>query len=162
MAVAKHFGVSGGHTGTGYSTPPKDGTDQVADPYASMAFPSYSACDKNAKGLTINGITTSLSPGTYCGGITLTGQARVTLNPGIYVMVGGSLAADGGSAVTGKEVLIAFTGSDATLRLWGNSTLDLTSPTSGTYANFQFFQDVNDAHGRGASASIGGNGKSDD
>jgi Flp pilus assembly protein TadG len=161
-AVAQKFSVSGGHTGAGYSSPPKDGAATVADPYASMPFPSYSACDKNAKGLVINGGTTTLSPGTYCGGITIKGQANVTLNPGIYVMVSGAFLTDGGSSVTGKEVMIAFTGTDATLRLWGNSTLNLTSPISGTYANFQFFQDENDANGRGSWVSIGGNGNTND
>ena len=162
QAVAQKFGVSGGHTGTNYSSPPKDGSNQVADPYAKMPFPSYSACGddkgKDGKGLEINGGSTTLSPGTFCGGVRIKGSASVILSPGIYVMVGGSLWVDGGSTVTGKEVLIAFTGDDATLRVWGNSTINLTSPTSGTYANFQFFQDPNDDRGRGAWVSLGGNG----
>jgi len=161
-AIAKRFGVSGAHTGDGYSTPPKDGSAPVADPYASIPFPSYSACDKNDKGLDINGGSTTLSPGTYCGGIRIKSSSSVVLERGVYVMVGGSFWLDGGSSVTGKEVTIAFTGSDATLRVWGNSTLDLTSPTSGTYKNFQFFQDANDANGRGAWVSLGGNGNTDD
>jgi hypothetical protein len=162
-AVARKFGVTGAHTGTNYSTPPKDGSEAVPDPYASMPFPSYSACDsKNPKGLDINGGTTTLSPGTYCGGIRIKSQATVTLERGIYVMVNGSFWLDGGSTVTGKEVMIAFTGSDSTLRVWGNSTIDLTSPVSGPYKNFQFFQDPNDANGRGAWVSLGGNGNTDD
>src|SRR2546423_2767844 len=40
-AVAKRFGVSGAHTGNGYSTPPKDGSPAVPDPYASIPFPSH-------------------------------------------------------------------------------------------------------------------------
>jgi len=161
-AIAKRFGVSGGHTGDNYSTPPKDGSAAVPDPYASIPFPSYDACDSNDKGLDVNGGSTTLFPGTYCGGIRIKSQANVVLKPGIYIMVGGSFWVDGGSTVTGKEVMIAFTGSDATLRLWGNSTLNLTSPTSGIYANFQFFQNPNDQNGRGAWVSLGGNGNTDD
>jgi Flp pilus assembly protein TadG len=162
-AVAKRFGVSGAHTGTDYSPPPKDGSAAVADPYAGIPFPAYDACAaKVGKGLDINGGTTTLSPGTYCGGVRLKGGAAVTLQPGIYVMVDGSFWLDGGSSATGKEVVIAFTGDDATLRLWGDSTLDLTSPTSGTYKNFQFFQNPNDDKGRGAWVSIGGNGNTGD
>ena len=157
-AIAQYFGVAGAHTGTGYSTTPKDGAGQVADPYASIPFPAYSACGNNPKGMDINGGTTVLDPGTYCGGIRIKGGASVTLNAGIYVMVDGAFQVDGASTVTGTEVTIAFTGDDATLRLWGNSTLNLTSPTSGTYANFQFFQNPNDDKGRGAWVSIGGNG----
>lgn len=127
-AVAKSFGVTGGHTGDGYSKVPKDGAPNIPDPYAStIPFPSYTACDKNDKGLDINSDTT-LSPGTYCGGVRIKSGAKVTLNAGIYVMASGSLWLDGGSSLTGKEVVIAFTGADATLRVWGNSTLNLTSP----------------------------------
>lgn len=166
-ATAMKFAVSGGHTGDGYSSTPQNGADTVSDPYAKIPFPSYDNCGNvtngaNNTGLTINGGTTSLWPGTYCGGITIKGQARVFLNPGIYVMVGGPLLLDGGSTLTGKEVMIAFTGADSTLRLWGNSTLDLTSPVSGTYANFQFFQNPNDVNGRGAWVSIGGDGNTGD
>ena len=160
-AVAKRFGVSGAHTGNGYSTPPKDGSPAVPDPYASIPFPSHDACSKG-KGLTINGGSTTLSPGTYCDGIRIKSSASVTLQPGIYVMVDGSFWLDGGASATGKEVVIAFTGDDATLRVWGDSTIDLTSPTSGTYKNFQFFQDANDDKGRGAWVSLGGNGNTAD
>ena len=160
-AVAKRFGVSGAHTGNNYSTPPKDGSPAVPDPYAGIPFPSYDACGKG-NGLTINGGTTTLSPGTYCGGIRIKGGASVTLQPGIFVMVDGSFWLDGGSSATGKEVVIAFTGDDATLRVWGDSTINLTSPTSGTYKNFQFFQNPNDDKGRGAWVSLGGNGNTDD
>src|SRR5215213_230630 len=162
-AVAKKFGVSGAHTGRGFSPPPKDASPAVPDPYASIPFPAHDTCDaKGGKGLTINGGSTTLSPGTYCGGIRLKGGASVTLQPGIYVMVDGSFWLDGGASAAGKEVVIAFTGDDATLRIWGDSTVDLTSPTSGTYKNFQFFQNPNDDKGRGAWVSIGGNGNTGD
>jgi hypothetical protein len=161
-ATARKFGVSGAHTGNGYSPTPKDGAATVPDPYASIPFPSYDTCDRGGKGLTINGGGTTLSPGTYCGGIRIKGGASVTLKPGIYVMVDGSFWLDGGSSAAGKEVVIAFTGDDATLRVWGDSTINLTSPTSGTYKNFQFFQNPNDDKGRGAWVSLGGNGNTDD
>jgi hypothetical protein len=162
-ANARKFGVSGGHSGGGFSPPPKDGSAAVTDPYAGIPFPAYDACGaKVGKGLVIQGGSTTLSPGTYCGGIRMKGGASVTLQPGIYVMVDGSFWLDGGSSATGKEVVIAFTGDDATLRIWGDSTVDLTSPTSGTYKNFQFFQNPNDDKGRGAWVSIGGNGNTDD
>ena len=161
-AVARKFGVSGAHTGNGFTPAPKDGSAPINDPYASIPFPDHDTCGSGGKGLTINGGSTTLSPGTFCGGIRIKGGASVTLSAGIYVMVDGSFWLDGGSSATGKEVVIAFTGDDATLRVWGNSTIDLTSPTSGTYKNFQFFQDPNDQKGRGAWVSIGGNGNSAD
>ena len=36
----------------------------------------------------------------------------------------------------------------------------MTSPTSGTYKNMQFFQDANDASSRGLWADVGGGGNS--
>ncbi|HZP77431.1 MAG TPA: TadE/TadG family type IV pilus assembly protein [Pseudolabrys sp.] len=161
-ASASKFGVTGGHTGTNYSTMPKDGSQAVSDPYANIPFPQYDSCDSTKSGLTIHGGTVTLSPGTYCGGIKIDAQASVTLNPGVYVMVGGPLWLDGGSNLNGQNVMVAFTGSGSnnasTLYVWGNSTLTLTSPSSGPYTNMQFFGDPTDANGRGAWVSLGGNG----
>jgi hypothetical protein len=106
---------------------------------------------------------TTLKPGTYCGGINITGKSLVVrLEPGIYVMVDGSLLVNGNARLEGEQVLIAFTGTDATLRIWGGSSVELTSPTSGVYKNVQFFQDRFDPRGRGMWVSNGGNGGPND
>src|SRR5262249_7737392 len=126
---------------------------------ASVPFPYYDDCSSvknNNKGLVIKTDMT-LSPGTYCGGITIDGSSpKVTLLPGIYVMVDGSFWAKGGAIVTGDQVMIAFTGTDSTLRVWGDASVKLTSPISGTYMNMQFMQDHNNADTHGTWASIGG------
>jgi len=153
---AKKFGVKGGHKTNNFSPAPSDGTPTVADPYASLPFPYYDACGTGKTGLDIKNPTTLL-PGTYCGGITISGSdANVTLLPGIYVMVDGPFWVKGGGNVTGKEVMIAFTGKDSSLYLWGNSTMTLTSPISGTYMNMQFMADRNNADTKGTWVSIGG------
>jgi Flp pilus assembly protein TadG len=160
-AKAKKFGVSGGHKGESFSPPPSDGSAKIDDPYASLPFPYYDSCDSTKKDLDIKSDTT-LSPGTYCGGIHIGGDSvKVTLQPGIYVMVGGSFWADAGSIVTGDRVMIAFTGKGATLRLGGGSSMTVTSPTSGTYMNMQFMQDNNDPNTHGLWCSLGGNGGDD-
>jgi Flp pilus assembly protein TadG len=155
-ANAKKFGVSGGHKGDIFAPPPSDGSPKMADPYASLPFPSYDACGKSGKGLDIKDDTT-LSPGTYCGGLHIFATAHVTLQPGIYVMVDGPFWADGSSVITGDQVMIAFTGKGSTIQLWGDSQMTLTSPVSGTYMNMQFMQDTNDSNTHGLWASIGGN-----
>jgi hypothetical protein len=137
--------VGGGHTGTGYSVPVRDNASKIADPYSSLKFPDYNACKGNGQGTMIKKDTT-LSPGTYCGGITVQSSANVTLLPGVYVMVNGSFTVHGNSNVTGDQVMIGFTsdGSQpwpASLNLLGNSTMTVTSPVSGTYANIQFMGD---------------------
>jgi len=155
-ANATKFGVSGGHKGDTYSPPPADGSPAIADPYASVPFPSYDDCGKSKKGLDIKDDTT-LSPGTFCGGIHIFGNGtKVTMNPGIYVMVDGPFWVDASAVVTGDQVMLAFTGSGAALQIWGNSSVTLTSPASGTYMNMQFMQDRNDVNSRGLWDSIGG------
>ena len=154
-ANAKKFGVSGGHKGDTFSPPPTDGSPSMADPYASLPFPSYDTCDKNAKGLDIKA-DQPLYPGTFCGGIRISSTAHVTMAPGIYVMVDGPFLADGSAVITGDQVMIAFTGKGSTLQLWGNSQLTVTSPTSGTYMNMQFMQDTSDVNTHGLWVSNGG------
>ena len=127
----------------------------IADPYASLPFPTYTSCASNAKGSEINTDTT-LSPGTYCGGIHIYATAHVTLQPGIYVMNGGPFWADGSAVVTGDQVMIAFTGKGATLQIWGNSQVTVTSPISGTYMNMQFMQDNSSLDTHSLWVSIGG------
>jgi len=159
-ANAKKFGVSGGHKGDTFSPAPTDGSPSMADPYASLPFPSHDICDKTAKGLEIKD-DQALSPGpsgigTFCGGIHIYATAHVTMAPGVYVMVDGPFLADGSAVITGDRVMIAFTGKGSTLQLWGNSQLTLTSPTSGTYMNMQFMQDTSDINTHGLWVSIGG------
>lgn len=158
-AKAGLFSVRGGAQTNGFSPAPREGQEVVADPYKHLPFLQHGVCDDRAdRGLVIRTDTT-LQPGTYCGGINITGSGvKVTMAPGEYVMVGGPLLVNGNATLEGREVVVGFTGSDTTLRVWGNGSVDLTSPTSGTYANMQFFQDGNDPRGRGAWVSIGGNG----
>ena len=74
----------------------------------SLPFPYYDDCSSyKGKGLSIKDDTT-LSPGTYCGGITIDGSGpTVTLQPGIYVMVDGPFWVKGGGIVIGDKVTIA-------------------------------------------------------
>lgn len=139
QATALQFGVTGNYRGTNYTPQPITGTVPVEDPYLSLPFPPIGPC--KATNLAIKD-TVTLDPGTYCGGIQVQSGAQVTLNPGIYIMKDGPLWLTGGGGkggVSGKEVMIAFTGYDATLYMNGSSTMKLTSPVSGPYMNIQFF-----------------------
>lgn len=155
QARAAVFAVNGGASTNTFTA--REGEQKVDDPYASVPFPDHTPCG-NGKGqnkaLSITSDTT-LSPGTYCGGIDVTGQGvTLTLEPGIYVMADGPLIVRGNADVRGTEVLIAFTGDDSTLRIWGDSTATFTSPVSGTYANMQFMQDSEST--RAGWVSVGG------
>lgn len=160
IAEARHFAVHGDHRTSSFQPMPQAKSARVEDPFRDTPFPVHKTCGADAprKGLVIQADTV-LQPGTYCGGINITGQGTtVRLEPGEYIMDGGALLVNGNARLEGTEVVIAFTGPDSTLRVWGNSTVKLTSPISGPYANLQFFQDRHDSHGRGAWVSIGGAG----
>ena len=80
-------------------------------------------------------------PGTYCGGITVNGNATITLEPGTYYINGGDLTFNGNSTVqcdcvaAGSGVTFVFTnqggnGQTGTVTMNGNTTINLTAPIS--------------------------------
>ena len=98
-------------------------------------------------------------------GITLSGNATLTLNAGIYIIEGGGLSVSGNASVTGSGVMIFNAGSayNATtgnyggtygsITLSGNGTYSLSAPTTGTYAGILIFQDRTNA----AALTLSGN-----
>jgi hypothetical protein len=118
------------------------GVAPTADPYASVQQPTPDSCTTQPQTISANA---TLSPGTFCGGLTITG-GNVTLNPGVYIIDGGQFAASGGAAISGNGVTIFLTGSGsnyATTQITGNATLNLTPPTTGDTAGIGIFQDRN-------------------
>lgn len=120
----------------------RTGISVVADPYASASFPSFGGCTNqnySAKS------TVTISPGVYCGGLTINAGADVTLSPGIYYLDGGSLSVNGGATLTGSGVTLVFTSQNrndfATASINGNATINLTPPTSGGTAGIVIFGD---------------------
>lgn len=156
---AARFGVSGRQKTNAFSPAPTENSARLPDPFASLPFPPFDNCASSRKNGRLDPITikspTELRPGTYCGGLIVEG-ADVTMAPGVYVMVDGSFYVKGGGQVVGREVMIGFTGADSTLRLWGNSSLDVTSPMTGIYKNMQFFVDPNSVQAQKNWVSLGG------
>jgi len=139
--------VVGGVSGSSHFTTTQGmhtGSQAAADPYSNVPLPTYSGCDNH--NLTIKN-TQTISPGVYCGGLQLNAGAVVTMQPGIYIMDGGSLQIAGGATLTGTGVTIVFTshtGSNyASATINGGATVNLTAPTSGTYAGIVFYGDRN-------------------
>jgi hypothetical protein len=140
------------------------GVAPTADPYANVVAPaSGNPSCTNGSGTVITG-TVTLSPGTFCGGINMQGNANVTLNPGTYVIDGGQFAASGNATISGTGVTIYLTGSGnnyAQAQITGNGTVTLSPPTSGDTAGITIFQDRNapssgSTPGSGDSSSGGG------
>ena len=124
----------------------------VPDPYANVPTPPVGACS----GQSGNGGT--IDPATFCGGLTL--KNNVTLNPGVYVINGGSLKINANANIVGSGVTFFLT-NGATLSFNGSATINLTAPSSGPYSGLVFYGDraqptaVNTVNGN-ASSSITG------
>lgn len=127
------------------SPTPQNGATAAADPLASLPAPSYSGCDYNA--YSSSGGTITLNPGVYCGGISITGQANLTLNPGTYILNGGGFTSTSNNTVmNGQGVFFYNTSNGYTfgpISLAGGTQITLTAPTAGTYKGILFYQDRN-------------------
>jgi hypothetical protein len=85
----------------------------------------------------------TLQPGTYVGGITLSGRASVTMAPGLYYMQGGGFSVLGRATVTGNGVTI-YLGARRTGGVIISGSASLTAMTSGPLAGVVFYQDPAD------------------
>lgn len=113
------------------------------DPFAGITPTAPGgACKNDPKGGA--GQTISLTPGCYKG---LTLQGAVTLQPGTYYIDGGDVRVNGGSVVVGNGVTIVLSNSSPSAPKIGQfdvgsgASVNLTPPTTGTYAGITVFQD---------------------
>jgi hypothetical protein len=90
----------------------------------------------------------TLAPGTYVGGIHISGQASVILLPGVYYLKGGGFAVTGHATVAGSGVLLinAPAAADDIISIAGEASVSLSAPAdlSGAYAPYHgiaIFQD---------------------
>ncbi len=112
----------------------------LADPLASRPPPSIGGCSANDLKITSS---TMLSPGTYCGGVTIRNSAIVTLNPGIYVFKDGPLDVGNGATLKGANVGLYLNGKGSVLQLGAGTKIDLTAPQTGVLAGILFYEDRN-------------------
>jgi hypothetical protein len=141
---ASHISIVGGYSGSNFNPEPFTGADVLDDPLASFSMPSPGACTFNTKQIIMT--STTLSPGTYCGGIELRSQAIVTFNPGVYYLVGGGLNANAGAQMHGAGVTFVNTEKKPSYtydKIWinGGAAIDLSAPTSGMWQGILFYQD---------------------
>jgi Flp pilus assembly protein TadG len=116
----------------------------MADPYAGVAVPTPGACA--ATNSWSSGGTFTISPGTYCNGMTISNGAKVTMNAGVYIVDRGSFYLTGGGSLTATSgVTIVLTSSSgtnyATASIDNGTTLNITAPSSGATKGLAFMQD---------------------
>ena len=115
----------------------------VSNPYSGLFVPSD--CDPAqtiacAAQTTTNAATVTYNPGIYHG-LTVNAGQSVTLNPGVYIIDGGSGTGNNlnfsGGSVTGSGVTFVLTTTGNKypgLSINGNASLAITAPTSGPFS----------------------------
>jgi type II secretory pathway pseudopilin PulG len=142
-------GGSNGHGCGSCINPTPTTVSSITNPYANLPVPTFSStCDYTNYNLK-SGVAT-ISPGTYCGGITASG-GTLTFNSGTYILLGGGLTGSGGAKLVGSNVFFYNTCNPSPcsngssnykpLTVSGGSTATLSANTSGTYSGVIFFQD---------------------
>ena len=85
----------------------------------------------------------TLQPGTYCKGLFIGADARVTFSPGVYVIKDGVLRIDSNADVWGRNVGFHFVGNDARFEFTSNARVNLGAPKDGPMAGILFYGDPN-------------------
>jgi Flp pilus assembly protein TadG len=148
--------IAGGYGGSGYSPTPETGCSPAADPLAGTPPPAFGSCDFT--NTSFSGGTRTLTPGVYCGGISMSSGGTLLFEPGIYIIKDGGLLTSGGATVQGAGVGFYLTGSNVKVDFSGGAEVDLSAPTTGRMAGLIFYQ--NPASNPGANNHFSGGANS--
>jgi Flp pilus assembly protein TadG len=133
---------AGGKAGAGpgsFSPSPQTDCPVLPDPLAQRSLPVPGPCLRT--NFIQKGGAITLIPGTYCGGVTLDSNARVTMTAGTYVFLNGPLVVTGGASLSGVHVALHFSGVGAVLKLEALSSISLAAPRSGQMAGMLITED---------------------
>jgi hypothetical protein len=136
--------IVGGWSGNKTPSPtPSTGAPLFENPLKDLAMPAFEGCDFNN---TIVTGTITLSPGVYCGGITIsTGSNTANLLPGLYIMNGGGITVGSSGQMFGDGITLInsfdSTHAYAPFNFGTGCKAKLTAPTSGDWKGILMFQD---------------------
>ena len=119
------------------------------DPFASLAQPDTTGLVSYGSAVFGGSASGTIYPGIYSQ-ISVSGNARLILSCGTYIIEGGGLSVSGNASISGTNVTIFNSGSKypitggayGSITLSGNGSYALSPPTSGTYAGIVIFQRV--------------------
>jgi Flp pilus assembly protein TadG len=140
--VANFICSAGGKLAAGpgsFSPSPRTDCPILPDPLRSRPLPTPDAC--KATNLVVKGTMLNLTPGTYCGGLTVDVGAIVSLASGTYIFKGGPLVVKDGGSLTGVNVSLFFSGVGASMRFESATTISLTAPKSSDMAGILIAED---------------------
>jgi RHS repeat-associated protein len=163
--TAKYFDVVGGYSTSGstkFSPTPTTGSTYQSDPLAFLVPPVSSTC--NYTNFKVTTGSSTLNPGTYCNGITISGATNVTFNPGMYILMGGGLNVTGASILKGSGITFFLTQglgySYGPLSISSSVVATLSAPTSGSYYGILVYQDRQIGTGKAANTFTGASSSS--
>ncbi len=132
---------AGGVSGYGVNSAEKVMQDcpPIADPLASRPPPPVGACDFNNFSLAAG--TKTLQPGVYCGGINLSGTAKVKFEPGDYIIKDGPFSVRQNAEASGSNVAFYLTGAPSTIWFLDNAAINFSGAETGPMAGLLFFED---------------------
>jgi Flp pilus assembly protein TadG len=148
--VAPEFFVTGGYSTTGggsFEGTMYTGRKGLEDPLADLPPPDPTTMTQQSnKKIQFTSDSTSLQPGVYKGGISVSGTGSLTLAPGIYYMDGGGFSFSGQGSLSGQGVMIyndPGNGNADGISVSGQGSIQLSGMTDGIYQGMTFFQDRN-------------------
>jgi Flp pilus assembly protein TadG len=112
---------------------------QMPDPLALRDPPPGGGCQYF--NVVIDTASPPLEPGIYCGGLSIKGDANVTLQEGDYTIRDGPLEITDKAVVKGNNVGIYLTGSKAIIDCKGAATVELSGRENGAMAGLLLFED---------------------
>ncbi|WP_422233804.1 TadE/TadG family type IV pilus assembly protein [Methylorubrum rhodinum] len=111
----------------GIQDPLRDRPQPEAGPCMTLPFPAKPGENKIE-------FSTTLEPGTYCGGLEIKKNAIVTLKPGIFIFKDGPLIVKDTATLSGTDVGLFFMGNKGGLLFDKKSTISLAAPVTGLMA----------------------------
>lgn len=118
----------------------------IPDPYTDLEVPPHNCSTYSNTKIKTNQTITNSGIRTFCGGLSISSNAVVNFEPGIYIIDGGDFAINSGT-VTGEGVTFILTNSGG--GSWGNiaitgGNIDFSAPAAGEdMAGVVFYQDRN-------------------
>jgi hypothetical protein len=169
-----------GYTGLTVNGTVNNGQPPTPDPLAYLPQPSSAGMTTYNKVNAAGNKVVTISPGDYSGGISISGQASLIMNPGIYIMDGGGFSFTGLGSLSAIGVMIVNMPQKSSdiININGSGSINLSPMTTGVYRGISLWQDRASTNqlnitGNGASQitgtfyaahgtlNVGGNGSQD-
>lgn len=119
---------------------PSEGCPPHVDPMAGLLMPEVGGCTDDEVVYADETITLTADR-VFCGGLKLTGNTKLTLNPGLYVIDNGKLEIQNNAMLVGDGVTILLHGEKAEMDIKHSAALRLKAPVSGPMQGLLIIQD---------------------